>query len=82
MTVANSFPTRQQAAEQIVAAGGITIDGDAIKVPSSDGRRFYRVRRIGDRVICSCADFANRQLPCKHIRAAELFAAQQSEKSE
>lgn len=75
-----SFGTRQDRAAQLVAKGGIHVDGDTIKVPSAGGDRLYTVRLVEGRITCNCADYANRQKPCKHVLSAQLFAAQRSEK--
>jgi hypothetical protein len=75
---ATSFGTRADRAAQIVAKGGIYVDGDTIKVPSAAGDRVYTVRLVDGRVTCNCQDFANRQQPCKHVLSAQTFVARQS----
>ena len=41
------------------------------KVPSQSGKGFYTVIVRGDEYLCSCADFEERNLPCKHVYAVE-----------
>lgn len=71
-----SFGTRQDRAAQLVAKGGIHVDGDTIKVPSAGGDRLYTVRLVEGRITCNCED-SRRGHECKHCRAAALFVAQQ-----
>jgi transposase len=64
---------RRQRAEELLATGKIERQGDLFFVPSQSGGARYSVR-VDDGVwSCSCADFEERQLPCKHVFAAQLL---------
>ncbi len=64
---------RQARGEQILANGGIIRQGDVFLIPSQSGGSRYSVMIDGGEWSCSCPDFEERQLPCKHIYAAQRW---------
>jgi SWIM zinc finger len=61
-----SAQTRQAKAEQIDLSA-IQRDGDSYLVPSSEGKKKYRVTANS----CGCADFQKRGVRCYHQLAVE-----------
>ena len=43
------------------------------KVPSQSSSAFYHVLPVNNEVVCTCPDYENRELPCKHIYAAKVY---------
>lgn len=77
MTVANSFGSRADRAEQLAASGGITrsADGTAWLVPSrTEAGRFYSVIKVNGEPRCNCTDFLTRGRACQHVLAAGIVA--------
>jgi hypothetical protein len=64
---------RRQRAEELLATRKIERHGDLFFVPSQSGGARHSVRVDDGKWSCSCADFEERQLPCKHIYAAQLL---------
>ncbi len=62
---------RQQRGLMIAATARIRQQGGAWTVPSQSTRGRYTVA-LGDGGHCTCPDFEERQLPCKHIFAVEF----------
>ncbi|MSQ34418.1 MAG: SWIM zinc finger family protein, partial [Dehalococcoidia bacterium] len=61
---------RQERGLQIAALAKIERNPLGWKVPSQSGNGSYVVRVEGEK-FCTCPDFAERKLPCKHIFAVE-----------
>ncbi len=60
----------QRALEIAQTEGAITlVSENAFRVKSQSGDRFYLVVKTGENWKCECADFTERQTPCKHIFA-------------
>jgi transposase len=64
---------RRAKAEQILATWKIVRQGDIFFVPSQSGGPRYSVMVEGGEWSCSCADFEERRLPCKHVLAAQRW---------
>lgn len=69
---------RQVRASQIVATGRITEGNGFYFVPSQFGQGFYRVTLDGLFPTCGCDDYELTAKPCKHIMAAQEWAAQKA----
>ncbi len=69
----NPSDPRQQRAEQILATGMIVRQGHIFFVPSQSGKPRHSVMLDGEAPSCDCADFEERQLPCKHIFAVQMM---------
>lgn len=74
-----SFPSRTERAQELADSGRIVRSGNEYLVPSLTSDLVYRVRMDGDRVVCNCEDFQQRQQACKHVLAATLVHARQRE---
>lgn len=61
---------RDAGADAIAASGRIRRERDVYIVRSKDGMREYVVTPFS----CSCPDFINRGIACKHIRAVSMIA--------
>src|ERR1043165_4718623 len=63
---------RQQKAIEIAAKAKLTRKGDTWLVPSQSEPKRYTVDPNPQAPNCTCPDFEERQLPCKHIFAVEI----------
>ncbi len=61
-----SAATREEKANEIPLES-IERDGDSYLVPSSDGKRKYRVTAAS----CTCPDYERRGVKCKHQLSVE-----------
>lgn len=64
-------PARLERARRLASLVKVLGDG-RFAVPSQSGQREYLVDLAAE--TCTCPDFAKRNVRCKHILAAELFA--------
>lgn len=66
--------TREQRGLELLSNGKtpLLIDKETFKVPSQSGAGHYKVTHF-DAWRCSCADFTNRKVLCKHIHATMFF---------
>jgi SWIM zinc finger len=64
---------RKARAEELLATRKIGRRGDLFFVPSQSGGARHSVRTDDGVWSCCCPDFEERQLPCKHIYAAQLL---------
>jgi hypothetical protein len=71
---------REQRGQRIAQTGKITRNGNTgWMVPSESSSSRYAVDLANvDVPVCSCPDFQERQLPCKHIYAVAYFVVQQT----
>ncbi len=70
---------REERGKQIAEAGKIKKNGNTVwLVPSqsSNARYFVDLANV-DEPVCSCPDFEERQMPCKHIYAVAYFVVHQ-----
>lgn len=63
---------RKQRAMEIAEKGNIKQEGEHWVVPSQSGKGSYVVSYAMSEPICTCPDFENRRVACKHIIAVEL----------
>jgi transposase len=63
---------RKQRAMEIAKKGDIKQEGSHWIVPSQRGHGSYVVSYAVNEPICTCPDFENRRITCKHIIAVEL----------
>ena len=61
---------REERGLAIAATTKLTKTDKGYLVPSQTGKGLYLVN-VGEKPVCTCPDFAERQLPCKHIYAVE-----------
>ncbi|HHT9146069.1 MAG TPA: IS6 family transposase, partial [Candidatus Wunengus sp. YC61] len=66
--------TREQRGLELLSNGKtpLLIDKETFKVPSQSGAGHYKVTHF-DAWRCSCADYTNRKVLCKHIHATMFF---------
>ncbi len=69
---------RQEQGLQIAALSKIERNPLGWKVPSQSGKGSYVVK-VGQEPYCTCPDFEERKLPCKHVYAVE-FVIQREER--
>ncbi len=70
---------REERGKQIAEAGKITKNGQTrwlVPSQSSNARYFVDLDNV-DEPVCSCADYQERQMPCKHIYAVAYFVVHQ-----
>ena len=73
--------TREIRAIELLASGNdavTRIDEMNYSVRSQTGRGRYRVKKKGTYLICDCKDFQDRMLPCKHIKAVQIWSLQKA----
>jgi hypothetical protein len=64
---------RRTRAEEILATGMIERQGHIFRVPSQSAKSRHSVILDDDGLTCSCLDFEERQLPCKHILTIQVL---------
>jgi transposase len=69
------MPTREDAAKKIILKGGqIKIEnGQAYKVKSQSGNGYYELLSTLDGITCTCPDFVQNRIDCKHILALKMY---------
>jgi transposase len=71
---------REERGKQIAEAGQIKKNGNArwlVPSQSSNARYFVDLANV-DNPVCSCPDYEERQMACKHIYAVAYFVVQQT----
>jgi transposase len=71
---------REERGKQIAEAGNIKKNGDTrwlVPSQSSNARYFVDLENF-DEPACSCPDYEERRMPCKHIYAVAYFVVQQN----
>ena len=63
---------RRQKGQEIAKTGRVKLQGDKWLVPSQSSNRQYEVVLGLGNSKCSCPDYAERQMKCKHIFAVEV----------
>jgi hypothetical protein len=69
----NEVEARQERGLQIAESSQIVKTPVGWKVPSQSGKGTYVVSLEKGRPFCTCPDFEERKLPCKHIYAVEFI---------
>src|SRR5580765_6405271 len=70
---------REERGKQIAEAGQIKKNGNArwlVPYQSSNARYFVDLANVND-PSCSCPDYEERQMPCKHIYAVAYFVVRE-----
>ena len=57
---------------EIAKTGKLSLQGNKWRVPSQSLNKYYDVILKLDKSVCSCPDYSERQMKCKHIFAVEL----------
>lgn len=68
---------RKQKGYEIAKKGDIKLNGSKWLVPSQSSSKKYEVMLRLDKSVCTCPDFVERGIKCKHIFAVEITISKQ-----
>lgn len=72
MQIQEQIQRRKVKGYEIAKSGKVKLVGKKWVVPSQSSNKYYSVTLKIDKSVCSCPDFVERGLKCKHIFAVEI----------